>query len=121
MKMNESKCWDCKNCLDGCQWAKEKKPIEGWKVKERKYKDGTVSWCVLDCPEFQADFQKVKLDDLNREYDLKLGDLNDQEKKDIIKLVTGKELLIYKSDGVNKEYYIKHQRGNGNVVEFTNR
>lgn len=53
-------CWDCKKSFGGCAWSREFKPIEGWKAKLTKIKNGvgiytrnTDSFDVYECPEFE--------------------------------------------------------------------
>lgn len=52
-------CWDCKNYMNGCSWAREGKPVEGWTaiptVKQQHNHDPLHSFLVLKCPEFEAD------------------------------------------------------------------
>ena len=54
-----SLCWDCHNSItDGCSWAREFKPVEGWEAKSVKktsqYNDG-ISYTVYSCPLFVRD------------------------------------------------------------------
>ena len=52
-----SLCWDCKNAVSGCCWAKENKPVDGWKAKFIKAQNSKPydTYLVINCPEFVRD------------------------------------------------------------------
>jgi len=52
-------CWDCKNAILGCSWAREFVPVPGWKAVPRKLRHNAGLWSdtfqVVECPEFVRD------------------------------------------------------------------
>lgn len=49
-------CWDCKNALLGCSWAKDFEPVKGWKARKTpKTITKPSSYKVYKCPEFMPD------------------------------------------------------------------
>ena len=48
-------CWDCSKACAGCQWSQCLEPIPGWTATQTKDKDGVISYCVSDCPQFDRD------------------------------------------------------------------
>lgn len=53
--ITQTKCWHCKNSYtNGCSWAREFKPVEGWKAVPTSigYNPTTKSYQVISCPEF---------------------------------------------------------------------
>lgn len=55
---NEQPCWSCRNCINGCNWARDRKPVDGW-VAERKPYRGTktinFTYKITYCPEYIND------------------------------------------------------------------
>ena len=56
-------CWKCrKSTNSGCSWSRSLEPVEGCDaVKDHlstNYKDN-ISYCVLDCPEFERDVRNT--------------------------------------------------------------
>lgn len=64
--LKDTLCWKCKNAVPnikrgtGCNWSREFKAVEGWKVHEViqyencKSKENRDSYIVLICPEFEV-------------------------------------------------------------------
>ena len=49
-------CWDCKNALLGCSWAKDFEPVKSWKSRKTpKTITKPSSYKVYKCPEFIPD------------------------------------------------------------------
>lgn len=54
-------CWDCRNAVNGCSWARKGKPVNGWKAIPTKIKDPmsrkgyNESFVVQECPLFWRD------------------------------------------------------------------
>lgn len=47
-------CFICKKNIDGCRWARDGEPVEGWKAVENKRKEYDQSgYKILFCPEFE--------------------------------------------------------------------
>lgn len=67
MPRRETLCFDCKNAINGCCWAKKFEPVPGWVAQEKKIKLHYYSptgehilkyintYKVLDCPMFICD------------------------------------------------------------------
>lgn len=56
--MTETLCWKCANIIkDGCEWAKENKPVPGWEAKKTillvSQGQRVNSYCVIKCPKFR--------------------------------------------------------------------
>lgn len=67
-KRSIQKCWHCKNAAT-CDWGKYGKPIEGWKAKKVKIKEGRTfveTYDIKDCPKFEQGEPETKL----QNYDL---------------------------------------------------
>lgn len=45
-------CYLCKNCIDGCAWARELTPVEGWKAKATECSQRADGYKIYYCPEF---------------------------------------------------------------------
>lgn len=45
-------CTLCKNCVDGCSWARSFEPIPGWGIRNAVSRDRTDGIKILYCPEF---------------------------------------------------------------------
>ena len=51
-------CCFCRNCFDGCEWAREFKPVPGWKaiptVTDTGYNHNPIkSYQILYCPKYE--------------------------------------------------------------------
>lgn len=47
-------CYLCKKGIDGCSWAKDFKPVKGWRAKMSQTADGQpYSYKIFYCPEFE--------------------------------------------------------------------
>lgn len=49
-------CWQCQRATGRCSWSSSFKPIEGWRAKATKIKDGdgeiVHSYRIMQCPQF---------------------------------------------------------------------
>ena len=60
---DDTLCWNCSRSINGCCWARDFKPVPGWKAKPTKikgfYEAGKIttvdSFHVIECPEFKDD------------------------------------------------------------------
>jgi len=60
----ESLCWTCgKSITNGCSWAREFKPVQGWVARKRGYATVKGAYDVRYCPEYDNDSCYVKKDD----------------------------------------------------------
>lgn len=60
----ESLCWTCgKSITNGCSWATEFKPVQGWIARKRGYATVKGAYDVRYCPEYENDSCYVKKDD----------------------------------------------------------
>lgn len=60
----ESLCWTCgKSVTNGCSWAREFKPVQGWVARKRGYATVKGAYDVRYCPEYENDSCYVKKDD----------------------------------------------------------
>ena len=65
-KKPNSICFDCKNAVFGCCWAKRFEPVPGWeavktRIKNRNSEDSYYidSYKVISCPQFKNDNDEV--------------------------------------------------------------
>lgn len=47
--MEETLCWSCYNCYNGCSWSRNFTPVKGWKAEYNKTMD---SYNVITCPKY---------------------------------------------------------------------
>lgn len=55
VRKSEQPCWTCKNYVNGCNWAKYRLPVEGWKATEgiiKGYKKNMKTYHIEYCPEY---------------------------------------------------------------------
>lgn len=71
-------CWKCAKAIGGCSWTRIDEetgkvsftPVKGWTATERVIKDtnstmrGKLSYCVLDCPEYESDGREESKEEL---------------------------------------------------------
>lgn len=55
-------CWDCENCIGGCSWSKDFKPVEGWKAEAVTNSDNSDTYFVHECPQFKKGNVKVNIE-----------------------------------------------------------
>ena len=63
-KKSTQKCWECKNVAT-CEWGRLGKPVEGWKAKKIKAKNGKAfieTYDIKDCPKFEEGQPETKIE-----------------------------------------------------------
>ena len=60
----EQLCWTCLNCVGGCSWSIEFKPVEGWTavpdIMTRQVGDDIHTYKVYDCPNYERMYNEQK-------------------------------------------------------------
>ena len=48
-------CWNCKKATGGCAWSSRLLPVDGWSAKPTTTQEGTRSFEIKHCPEYEDD------------------------------------------------------------------
>lgn len=46
-------CITCRNCYDGCSWARTLTPVKGWIAEPNIHRGVLWSWRIIECPEYE--------------------------------------------------------------------
>lgn len=54
-------CWSCEHSINGCTWARDGIPVEGWDATPSEYAKG--SYRITFCPEYKAEGKRKYTND----------------------------------------------------------
>lgn len=73
MKPKSTLCWECKKSGGLCSWSHNLTPVKGWVAemvsKKTFYSPEDVTFCVIECPEFEEGKQCIHYEICNENAD----------------------------------------------------